>query len=254
MKGRQFVSQSRLRKFGVGEIQIRKVARKELTFRKKNKIIRRIVANGRFFTRHPAKTGTKRITEASPDRDKVGLASKECVKVNFKIFQPFLRAVIGLENGSKEVEVLLGGVGNAYSLKALGREAERDFTLDQTPEENALHVMGKVVFTAVAASENARKGNQVMVESSAGGPRVDPGFDYLKCFMFPKFFESFEGTAKVERGTGVKLEREKLGNSIGAKILKVIRESMSKKIVSFGYVSLMLSAAVFAGCLVQNLP
>ena len=69
--------------------------------------------------------------------------------------------------------------------------------------------MGKVVFTAVAASENARKGNQVMVETSAGGPRVDPSFDYLKCFMFPKFFESFEGTAKVERGTGVKLERER---------------------------------------------
>ena len=115
---------SKLRKFGIGEIQIRKVARKGLTFRKKNKIIRRIVANGRFSARHPAKTGTKRIAEASPDRDKVGLASKECVKVNFKIFQPLLRAVIGLEYGSKKVEVLLGGIDDAYSLKALGRKAE----------------------------------------------------------------------------------------------------------------------------------
>ena len=46
------------------------------------------------------------------------------MKVNFKIFQPLLRAVIGLEYGSKEVEVLLGGIGDAYSLKALGRKAE----------------------------------------------------------------------------------------------------------------------------------
>ena len=89
--------------------------------------------------------------------------------------------------------------------------------------------MGKVVFTAVAAPKDAREGNRVVVESSAGGPRVDPSFDYLKCFMFLRFFESFEGTAKVERGTGVKLEREKVGNSIRAKFLKVIRESVSKK-------------------------
>ena len=95
---------------------------------------------------------------------------------------------------------------------------------------DAFNVVGKVVFTAAATPKDARKGNRVMVESSAGGPRIYPSFDYLKCFMFPKFFENFERTAKVERGTGVKLEREKLGNSIGTKFLQVIRESVSKKI------------------------
>ena len=108
------------------------------------------------------------------------------MKLNFKIFQPFLCAVIGLENGSKKVEVVLSGIDDAYSLKALGRKTERDFTLHQTLEEDTFDVMGKVVFTAVAAPEDARKGNRVMVESSAGGPRVDPSFDYLKCYMFPK--------------------------------------------------------------------
>ena len=49
-----------------------------------------------------------------------------------------------------------------------------------------------------------------------------------------KGFENFEGTAEVERGTGVKLEREKLGDPISAKFLKVIRESVSKK-VFIGY-------------------
>ena len=112
------------------------------------------------------------------------------MKVDFQIFKPFLNAVVSLENGSKEVEVLLGGVGNAYSLQALGRQAERDFALHQTPEEDTFDIMGKVVFTAVAAPEDAGKGNRVMVESSAGGPRVDPGFDYLECFMFHKFFGS----------------------------------------------------------------
>ena len=91
------------------------------------------------------------------------------MKVDFQIFEPFLSAVVSLENGSKEVEVLLGGIDDAYSLKALGRKAESDFTLNQTPKENAFNVMGKVVFTAVAAPENAMKGNRVMVESSAGG-------------------------------------------------------------------------------------
>ena len=47
--------------------------------------------------------------------------------------------MIGLENGSKEVEVLLSGIDDAYSLKALGREAERDFTLDQTPKDKILY-------------------------------------------------------------------------------------------------------------------
>ena len=149
------------------------------------------------------------------------------MKVDFQIFEPFLSAVVSLENGSKEVEVLLGGIDDAYSLKALGRRAERDFTFDQAPEDDAFNVVSKVVFTTVAAPKDARKGNRVVVESSAGGPRVDPSFDYLKCFMFPKFFESFEGTAKVERGTGVKLEREKVGNSISPTFLKIIRESMS---------------------------
>ena len=46
------------------------------------------------------------------------------MKVNFKIFEPSLGAVIGLEDGSKEVELLLGGIDDAYSLKALGRKAE----------------------------------------------------------------------------------------------------------------------------------
>ena len=127
------------------------------------------------------------------------------MKVNFKIFEPSLGAVIGLEDGSEEVEVLLGGADDAYSLKALGRETERDFTLNQTPKDDAFDVMGKVVFTAVAAPENARESNRVMVETSAGGPRVDPSFDYLKSFMFPHFFESFERIAKIESGTGVNL-------------------------------------------------
>ena len=113
-----------VRKFGIGEIQVGKIARKGLTIRMKNKIIRRIIANGCFFTRHSAKAGGERVKETSPDRDKVGLASKVCVKVNFKIFEPSLGAVIGLEDGSKEVEVLLGGIDDAYSLKALGRKAE----------------------------------------------------------------------------------------------------------------------------------
>ena len=182
-----------VRKFGIGEIQIRKIARQGLTIRLKNKIIRRIkIANGCFFTRHPAKTGGERVKETSPDRDKVGLAGKVCVKVNFKIFEPLLSAVIGLEDGSNEVEVLLGGVDDAYSLKALGGEPERDFTLYQTPEDDALNVVGKVVFTAIAARENARESNRVMVEPSAGGPRVDPSFVYLKSFMFPNLFENFE--------------------------------------------------------------
>ena len=46
--------------------------------------------------------------------------------IYFKIFEPFLSAVIGLEDGSNEVEVLLGGVDDAYSLKALGGEPERN--------------------------------------------------------------------------------------------------------------------------------
>ena len=37
------------------------------------------------------------------------------MKVNFKIFEPLLSAVIGLEDGSKEMEVLLGGADDAYS-------------------------------------------------------------------------------------------------------------------------------------------
>ena len=97
--------------------------------------------------------------------------------------------------------------------------------------------------TAVAAPENAMKGNRVMVESSAGGPRVDPSFDYLKCFMFPKFFESFEGIAKIECGVGVKLEREKVGDPISAKFLKVIRESVSKKIFICDELSPLQSSA-----------
>ena len=44
------------------------------------------------------------------------LEGKEGVKVSFKTFEKLLRAVVSLENGSEEVEVLLGGVGNAYSL------------------------------------------------------------------------------------------------------------------------------------------
>ena len=124
MKGRQFVSQSRLRKFGIGEIQIRKVARKGLTFRKKNKIIRRIITNCCFLTGHPTKAGGETIKETSPDRDKVGLAGKVGVKFDFKMFEPFLSAVISLENGRKEVEVLLGGIDDAYSLKALGRNLQ----------------------------------------------------------------------------------------------------------------------------------
>ena len=65
MKRRQFVGLYRFSKFGIGEIQIRKVARKGLTLRKKNKNIRRVIANGRFFTRHPAKTGAERVKEVS---------------------------------------------------------------------------------------------------------------------------------------------------------------------------------------------
>ena len=137
----------------------------------------------------------------SPDRDEVGLASKVSVKVDFEILEPFLNAMIGLENGSKEVEVLLSGIDDAYSLKALGRNAERDFTFDQAPEDDAFNVVGKVVFTAAAAPKDARKGNRVVVESSAGGPRVDPSFDYLKSFMLPNRFENFERLAKV-KGTG----------------------------------------------------
>ena len=72
---------------------------------------------------------------------------------------------------------MLGGDGNAYSLKALGRKTERDVALHQTTEEDKFDVMGKVVFTAVAAPEDARKDSRVMVESSAGGPRIDPSFD-----------------------------------------------------------------------------
>ena len=53
-----------------------------------------------------------------------------------------------------------------------------------------------------------------MVESSAGGPRIDPSFDYLECFMFPKLFENFERIAKIESGTGVKLDREKVADPI----------------------------------------
>ena len=114
------------------------------------------------------------------------------MKVNFKPLEPLLRAMVGLENGSKEVEVLLGGVCNAYCLKALGRKTKRNVALHQTPKEDTFQFMGKVVFTTVAASEDARKGNRVMVELSAGGPRVDPSFDYLKGLMFPKFAENFE--------------------------------------------------------------
>ena len=94
--------------------------------------------------------------------------------------------------------------------------------------------MGKVVFTAAATPKDARKGNRVMVESSAGGPRIDPSFDYLECFMFPKVSENFERIVKIESDTGVKLEREKVADSISATFPKVIRESMSKK-VFIGY-------------------
>ena len=86
------------------------------------------------------------------------------MKVDFQIFEPFLSAVVSLENGSKEVEVLLGGIDDAYSLKALGRRAERDFTFDQAPEDDAFNVVSKVVFTTVAAPKDARKGNRVVVE------------------------------------------------------------------------------------------
>ena len=48
------------------------------------------------------------------------------------------------------MEVLLGGVDDAYSLKALGGQPERDVTLYQTPEDDALNVVGKVIFAAVA--------------------------------------------------------------------------------------------------------
>ena len=52
--------------------------------------------------------------------------------------------------------------------------------------------------------------------------------------MFPKLFANFERIAKIESGTGVKLDREKVADSISAKFLKVIRESVSKK-VFIGY-------------------
>ena len=79
----------------------------------------------------------------SPDKDEVGLASKVSVKVDFEILEPFLNAMIGLENGSKEVEVLLGGIDDAYSLKALGRNAERDFTFDQALLRHVDHYSGE---------------------------------------------------------------------------------------------------------------
>ena len=43
---------------------------------------------------------TKSINEATPDENKVVLEGKEGVKVNFKTFEPLLRAMVGLENGS----------------------------------------------------------------------------------------------------------------------------------------------------------
>jgi len=72
--------------------------------------------------------------------------------------------------------------------------------------------VSKVIFTTIATTKNARKGNFIMVESPAGSPRVDPSFDYLKSFMLPNRFENFERLAKVKgRGRGkVKLkERSK---------------------------------------------
>ena len=42
------------------------------------------------------------------------------MKVDFQIFEPFHNVVVSLENGSKEVEVLLSSIDDAYSLKALG--------------------------------------------------------------------------------------------------------------------------------------
>ena len=48
------------------------------------------------------------------------------MKADFQIVAPFPNAVVGLENCSNEVEVLLGGIYGAYSLTASGRNAERD--------------------------------------------------------------------------------------------------------------------------------
>ena len=85
------------------------------------------------------------VKETSPNRDKVGLASNLSVKVNFQMFESFLDAVVSLENGSKEVEVLLSGIDDAYSLKAFGRNAERDFAFDQTLKNDAFDVVGCLV-------------------------------------------------------------------------------------------------------------
>ena len=43
------------------------------------------------------------------------------------------------------------------------------------------------------------------------------------------YLESVERIAKIEGGTGVKVEKKKVGNSINASFLKMISESMSWK-------------------------
>ena len=92
--------------------------------------------------------------------------------------------------------------------------------------------MSEVIFTTIATTKNARKGNFIMVESPAGSPRVDPSLDYLKSFMLPNRFENFERLAKVKgRGRG-KVKLKERSKSITAKFLNFIREPVRKELLA----------------------
>ena len=46
--------------------------------------------------------------------------------------------MVGLEGGRKKMKVSLGGIAHTDSFEASAGDVERDFTLDQAPEKDAL--------------------------------------------------------------------------------------------------------------------
>ena len=68
------------------------------------------------------------------------------------------------------MEVSLTGVAHTDSFEASAWDVEKYFTLDQAPEKDALQVASEVIFTTIATTKNTRKGNFIIVESTAGSP------------------------------------------------------------------------------------
>ena len=128
-----------------------------------------------------------------PDGDEVEFMLKEVEKINVKRLEPSFGAVIGLEYFRDDMESALRRVVYSKSFKPSRWHCKFGAVFDHTPQNVTLYIMKQVVFTALlCTTKNAWKGNSVVFESAACGPRVHPCFNNLESFMFPDSFEDTE--------------------------------------------------------------